>query len=48
MSAATGRDEDCCFAFINTESNKIEVFNGKNWKNTLGAVIGDLKLYNAW
>ena len=39
MSAATGRDADCCFAFINTES-KIEVFNGKNWKNTLGAVIG--------
>ena len=35
------------FAFINTES-KIEVFHGKNWKNTLSAVIGDLKLYNAW
>ena len=47
MSAATGRDADCCFAFINAES-KIEVFHGKNWKNTLGAVIGDPKLYNAW
>ena len=35
------------FAFINTES-KIEVFHGKNWKNTLSAVIGDLNLYNAW
>ena len=47
MSAATGRDADCCFAFINTES-KIEGFHGKSWKNALGAVIGDLKLYNAW